>query len=435
MQDVKGKRVTVAGLGRFGGGTAVTKWLVEQGAKVLVTDRDPAEKLAASVAELDGLPVELRLGEHRVEDFTNTDLLVASPAIPLTNQYVVAAKGAGVPVTTEVRLFIERCPATIVAVTGTKGKSTTTTLLAKMLSQKFQTWLGGNIGKSLLADLPRIETHDIVVLELSSFMLEYLRPMRWSPHIAVVTNLSVDHLDWHGSEAAYLESKKAILEFQRRDDYAIVNENDEASIRLAESTPAKVEFFGTHARKPFALRLPGEHNQSNAQAAFTAAYCLGITFNEAQAAVRDFTGLPHRLELVHEEHGIRYYNDSIATIPDAAIAALDSFPEGSVIQIVGGYDKKIPMDEMCSELAGRAKAVLTIGTTGAVLAQATRSHNASATVHECGELKRAVELAQQLAGPGDNVVLSPGCASYDQFVNFEQRGEAFKLLVRRTAAS
>lgn len=435
MQEVKGKRVTVAGLGRFGGGTAVTKWLVEQGAKVLVTDRDPADKLAASVAQLAGLPVTFRLGEHRTEDFTDTDLVVANPAIPPTNQYLAAARDAGVELTTEIRLFVSRCPATVVAVTGTKGKSTTTTLLHKMLSQKFETWLGGNIGKSLLGDLPHIESHDLVVLELSSFMLEHLRPMRWSPHVALITNLSVDHVDWHGTPQAYVDAKKAILEFQRRDDYAIINENDETSIALAESTPAKVEFFGTHARKPFALRLPGAHNQLNAQGAFAAAHTLGITFNEAQAAVKDFAGLPHRLELVHEERDIRYYNDSIATIPDAAIAALDSFPGGSVIQLIGGYDKKLPMQGLCDALAERAKAVMTIGATGPALAKAIRAKNPGAVVHECGDLATAVRRAQELASPKDNVVLSPGCASYDQFVNFEQRGEAFKSLVRPTSPS
>ncbi|HZZ43733.1 MAG TPA: UDP-N-acetylmuramoyl-L-alanine--D-glutamate ligase [Tepidisphaeraceae bacterium] len=434
MQNVKDKRVTVAGLGRFGGGIAVTRWLAEQGAHVLVTDRDPADKLSTSVAQLAGLPITYRFGQHHTEDFTSTDLVVANPAMPISSPFLAASRDAGVPITTEIRLFIERCPATIVAVTGTKGKSTTTTLLSKMLSQKFQVWLGGNIGKSLLADLPQIESHDLVVLELSSYMLEYLRPMRWSPHIALITNLSVDHVDWHGSPAAYIASKKTILEFQRRDDYAIINESDETSIELAESTPAKVEFFGTHARKPFSLRLPGNHNQLNAQAAFTAAHTLGISFAEAQSAIQDFPGLPHRLELVHEEHNIRYYNDSIATIPDAAIAALDSFPPNTVLQIIGGYDKKLPMDSLCSALASRAKAILTIGITGPSLAKSIRELNPAAVVHECQDLATAVPLAQKLASPQDNIVLSPGCASYDQFTNFEQRGEAFKQLIKSSGS-
>ncbi len=191
MEDPRGKRVTVAGLGRFGGGIEVSRWLAGQGARVLVTDRDPAEKLAESVKKLEGLPIEFRLGEHRAEDFTSADLVVTSPAIPPMNPYLQAATEAGVPVTTEIRLFIERCPCRrILGVTGTKGKSTTTAMLGEVLRTRFTTWVGGNIGGSLLDRLPRMQPDDLVVLELSSYMLEHLRPMRWSPHVAVVTMIS-----------------------------------------------------------------------------------------------------------------------------------------------------------------------------------------------------------------------------------------------------
>ena len=211
---MKNKRVTVAGLGRFGGQIAAIRWLVQNGANVLVTDRTPAEKLSASLKELEGLPLTFRLGEHRVEDFTSADLIVTSPAIPPENEFLVAAKNAGVPITTEIRLFIERCPARMLAVTGTKGKSTTTALLGRMLATKFNVHVGGNIGKSLLLELPKITSDDLVVLELSSFMLEYLRAAQWSPHVAVVTMLAVDHVDWHGSAQAYLDAKKQILRHQ-----------------------------------------------------------------------------------------------------------------------------------------------------------------------------------------------------------------------------
>ena len=179
--------MTVAGLGRFGGGIAVTRWLCAQGANVLVTDSDSAEKLADSLKQLKGLPIELRLGEHREADFTSADLIVASPAIPPQNPFIQAARAAGKPVTTEIRLFVERCPAKIIGVTGTKGKSTTTAMLGKILAVTGKTWVGGNIGKSLLAELDQIQRTDRVVLELSSYMLEHLRELRWSPHVAVVT--------------------------------------------------------------------------------------------------------------------------------------------------------------------------------------------------------------------------------------------------------
>src|SRR5438105_3634492 len=197
MLPLQAKRVTVAGLGRFGGQIAAARWLVQQGAKVTVTDKESREKLAESVQQLSELPIQWRLGEHVKDDFTTADLIVASPAIPLSNEYLSAARAAGVPITTEIRLFIERCPAKIVGVTGTKGKSTTTAMLGRILKEKYTAWVGGNIGKSLLADLPQIQPDHLAVLELSSFMLEYLEEAEFSPHVAVVTMIAPDHLDRH----------------------------------------------------------------------------------------------------------------------------------------------------------------------------------------------------------------------------------------------
>src|SRR5689334_10964258 len=212
QQDLRDKRVTVAGLGHFGGGIEVSRWLVAQGAKVLVTDRDPPEKLKDSVEKLKGLPIEFRLGGHLEDDFTKCDLVVTSPALSPSNKYLAAARDAGVPVTTEIRLFIERCPGSRIAgVTGTKGKSTTATLLGMMLKTRHKTWVGGNIGGSLLEKAPEMSRDDLVVLELSSYMLEHLRPMRWSPHVAVVTMLTSDHVEWHGGVENYIDAKKNIV--------------------------------------------------------------------------------------------------------------------------------------------------------------------------------------------------------------------------------
>lgn len=433
MQPIRGKRVTVAGLGRFGGGIAVSRWLVEQGATVLVTDRDPADKLADSVKQLDGLPIAFRLGEQREADFTDTDLVVASPAIPPNNTLLEAAKAAGVPVTTEIRLFVERCPATVIGVTGTKGKSTTTAMLGEVLRRRFTVWVGGNIGRSLLADLGEIDTTHLVVLELSSYMLEHLGAMRWSPHVALVTMVSSDHLEWHGGSIdAYVNAKKNLVRFQRPDDFAVLNEESPVAMEFARATPGRVVTYGLEGRKPFELTLPGRHNQLNAQGAFAAASVLGVTWDEAQAALRDFRGLPHRLELVAERGGVRYYNDSIATIPEAAVAALESFPPKRVVQIVGGYDNGTPLTGMCNALVERAKAVLCVGQTGKriaeTLAQSNSQHGTS--VYDCGDLATAVRLAGTIAAAGDVVLLSTGCKSYDQFVNFEERGAAFTRLVR-----
>jgi UDP-N-acetylmuramoylalanine--D-glutamate ligase len=344
---------------------------------------------------------------------------------------LAAARSASVPIVPEIRLFIERCPGTILGVTGTKGKSTTTTLLGLMLRQKYpNTFVGGNIGGSLLPDLPKMNNRDLVVLELSSYMLEHLRTIQWSPHVAVVNMISIDHIEWHGSAEAYVEAKRTIVRFQRPDDFAVLSEENETSGGFAREIKAKVVYYGLRDRRTFALQIAGAHNQLNAQAAFAAASILGISWDDAQAAVREFRGLPHRLQLVHESGGVRYINDSIATIPEAAVAALKSFPPKKVIQIVGGYDKHLPMTELCNALCERAKAALCIGTTGPAIAKAIGASDApgAAAVYECGDLRTAMKLAKEIAAPGDVVLLSTGCASYDQFANFEQRGEAFAAL-------
>jgi UDP-N-acetylmuramoylalanine--D-glutamate ligase len=430
MPPLLNQRVTVMGLGRFGGGIAVARWLVGQGARVLVTDKDPADQLADSIAQLAGLPIEFRLGKHRESDFANADLVVASPAVPLNNPYLTAARSARVPVTTEVRLFVERSPATrICGVTGTKGKSTTTAMLAAMLARQFTVHTGGNIGGSLLPALPEIRPDHIVVLELSSYMLEHLRAMQWSPHVGLITMLAQDHLEWHGSLDAYLSAKGVLFEFQKPGDFAVVNEACERSAQFAARSPGTVKRFGPASAPPFDLKIPGVHNQVNAQGAFAAANCLGITWDGAQAALREFDSLPHRLNLVHEHAGVRFYDDSIATIPEAAIAALHSFPPRTVWQIVGGRLKGHPIDEMCAALARRAKAVLCVGERGGEIAAGVRAAGGS-SVENCGTLEAAVRRAKAAAHPGDVVLLSTGCKSYDQFVNFEKRGDEFTRLAR-----
>jgi UDP-N-acetylmuramoylalanine--D-glutamate ligase len=432
MLDLQNKRVTVAGLGHFGGGIEVSRWLVSQGAKVLVTDKESAEKLADSVEKLRGLPIEFHLGGHREEDFISCDLVVTSPAIPLNNPYLAAARKAGVPITTEICLFIERCPAEIIGITGTKGKSTTTKLLGLMLEKQFKTWVGGNLGGSLLEKLPLISETDLVILELSSYMLEHLRSMKWSPHVAIVTFISQDHTEWHGNVEAYIDAKKNIVRFQRANDVAILSEENAESASFSRDTIARTVLYGLKDRKLFNLKLAGIHNQLNAQAAYAAADVFGVNWDDAQEAIADFEGLPHRLQLVHESNGVKFYNDSIATIPEAAVAALESFPPKSVIQIVGGYDKGLPLGAMCAALTRHAKAVLCIGNTGPKIAEIMSKADipSAAAVYQCGDLHTAVKLSKQIATSGDIVLLSTGCASYDQFVNFEARGEMFTNLAR-----
>lgn len=424
MEDWKSRRVTVLGLGRFGGGIAVARWLCQQGAQVLVTDRDDAEKLADSVRQLQGLPIRYRLGadQQRLQDFTETDCVVTSPAVKPNHEFLLAAKDRGIPVTTEICLFVQRCPAPIIGVTGTKGKSTTSRLIAEMLQPYFPTFLGGNIGKSLLFDLPRITQESKVVLELSSFMLHYLGQEKWSPHRAVVTMLGQDHLDWHGSEQAYIDAKRNISRYQRSGDL-LIRRTDPVSASFPQNDGVKVLSYPDPTLPRFELLLPGEHNQQNAQAAYLAS---GLDFEAAQQAIRQFRGLAHRLELVHESNGVRFYNDSIATIPQAAMIACDSFAPQTVIQIIGGALKEgLNWDAMCQHLSERCKRVLTIGQIGEDLARKCCNAEFVQT------LERAVQKAVEIACPGDVVLLSPGTSSYDQFPNFEYRGQRFSQLARQ----
>ena len=406
------------------------------------------------------------LGEHRARDFTDADLVVVSPAIAPTNAFVVAARDARVPVTTEICLFVERCPtAMTIGVTGTKGKSTTTALLGRMLraatpAGRHLAWridaerqrrephkhpapaivgpldaprrvfVGGNIGTSLLGRLGEITPADVVVLELSSFMLHHLGAIHWRPHVAVVTMVGTDHVEWHGSPAQYLADKQNLVRYQTADDFCVVSSDSPGSRAFGNLTRARVIEYGKRANLPaaFAPLVPGKHNRLNERGAFAAAKLFGVYADEAAAEVADFRGLPHRLEVVHESNGIRWINDSIATIPEAAVAANAAFEAGRVIQILGGYDKHLDMDAMCHTLAARCKAILTIGTIGPSLA--AKCGGARANVVECGTLDRAVAEAKSLAVDGDVVLLSTACASYDQFRNFEDRGEQFATLAR-----
>ncbi len=423
----KDKRVTVAGLGQFGGGVGVTRWLVGQAARVLVTDVLPKEKLKDSLAEISGLPVEFRLGEHLESDFTSADIVVTSPAVKPSNPFLLAADRSGVPITTEIAIFASRCPARVLGVTGTKGKSTTSSLLYRILHDANpRTLLGGNIGGSLLGKLDTIDQNDLVVLELSSFMLYWLGKDSWSPHLAVLTMLGEDHLDWHGTIKDYHAAKMNIFANQTADDFAVV------PAKTASSGNARRVDFAPEG-KDIALRLPGPHNRNNARAAIAAAECVGIDRASTVRSIADFAGLPHRLEVVHEHASVQWINDSIATNPAALMVALSSFEAGRIIAIVGGRTKGLDDSAAWVELASRARVVLTIGEVADHAAESVRDAGGIAEV--CDTLDVAVRQAHHLARPGDVVLLSPGYTSYDQFDNFQQRGHAFTTLARSISPS
>lgn len=430
-ESLAGRKVSVIGLGRFGGGVGVTRWLCSQGATVTVSDQADASGLASSVAQLEGLEVTLHLGGHRREDFLETDLLVVNPAVPKDHPLLQEALRAGVPRTTEINLFLQRCPAPVAGVTGSVGKSTTTAMLGAILARRRIVHVGGNIGRSLLETLPEIQPDHLVVLELSSFQLEDTPLIGFSPTVAVITNLLPNHLDRHGTMAAYAEAKKNIFRFQGPDDVLVLNRREETTSAWAKEAKGKVVYFDV-ADEPFDLLLPGEHNQANAQAAWTAARALGVNRTDAAEALREFPGLPHRLQFVCEKHGVRYYNDSKCTTPAGAIVALRAFPPGRAILLAGGYDKGVAFDELAEVICSRAKAVIAFGTTRKAILQAVERRRTSPVplAQEVDDLSVALSAARLIAEAGDAILLSPACASYDQFANYEQRGELFVQLCR-----
>jgi len=429
-RDLAGKHVTVVGLGRFGGGVGVTRWLCSQGANVTVSDKADASSLSDSLRALDGLKLALHLGGHEEADFLRADLLVVNPAIPKDMPLLASARAAGIACTTEINLFLERCGAAIVGVTGTVGKSTTTAMIGHILSRRFATHVGGNIGRSLLESMAQIEPDHLVVLELSSFQLEDTPLVGVSPHVGVVTNLMANHLDRHGTMAAYEAAKKNIFAFQTADDVLILNSSCQATAAWADEAPGRVEWFDPEG-KPFELNLPGAHNQANAQAAWAAARQFGLDRQTAAEVLRKFPGLPHRLSFVAARGGVRCYNDSKCTTPEGAIVALEAFQPGKVVILVGGHDKGVSFDKLAAALARRAKAVIALGATKDKIAAAVEEHRSGElpVLELADDFAAAVDLAKRQARPGDILLLSPACASYDMFANYQQRGDAFVRLV------
>lgn len=434
MQDRSRQRVTVMGLGRFGGGLAVTRYLARSGARVLLTDLADEHTLAEPLAELrpfiDSGAVQLRLGAHLLEDFTQCDAVVASPAVPRPwdNPFLSAARDNAVPITTEIQLAIDHLdPERVVAITGSAGKSTTSAMThAALQAAAVPSILAGNIGSSVLDRLEELTQDTIVTLELSSAMLHWLND--FAPAVAVVTNCTLNHTDWHGSFDHYQYSKQSLLRHQRAGAAAILDE----SLKDWTTQPSVDRVILSASDRVSSCLTPGTHNARNAAFALAAAGAILRQQNiehdpeQLSSAVRSFPGLPHRLSLCHQSLGIRFYNDSKSTVPNAtllAVAALSETIDQSRIHLIaGGHDKGSDLSEI-ARLAPTLAGLYTIGATGKSLASAAPSGAFS-----CEELDTAMRMILQRTNPGDAVLLSPGCASWDQFTNYEQRGERFKHL-------
>lgn len=447
---LEGTRATILGLAREG--TALARYLARHGVDVTVSDMRSADELAPQIQSLAGLDVRYALGGHPPE-ILETDVVYVSPGIPPSAPPVVAARHRAVRLSSATELFFQLCPAPIIGITGSSGKTTTTTLVGEMLrASSRRTWVGGNIGHPLVGDLDEIAPEDCVVAELSSFQLETL-PV--SPHIAVLLNLTPDHLDRHATFADYRAAKLSILRHQSGRDAAILNYDDPLTSTLSSETQAQVYGFSLHEALAGAgafvrdtiltlrlddrelpllpaseLGLRGAHNVANVLAAALASALEGADRHQIADVARDFTGVAHRLEIVAEGRGLTFVNDSIATSPARSRAGLLAF-ERPVILLAGGRHKSLPLDDWAELVRQGVRTLVVFGEAAAVLEDAVRSAGAPPPEIRCADnLDDAFAAAVRDADRGSVILLSPACTSFDAFDDYTKRGEAFRELVR-----
>jgi UDP-N-acetylmuramoylalanine--D-glutamate ligase len=426
-----GRRVTLMGLGRHGGGVGAARFLAQYGAVVTVSEQAPSEALAESIAALADVPIHRwRFGGHRQYDFAGAELVVVNPAVRPDHPMLRVAREAGAAITSEIEIFLAASPARAIAVTGSNGKSTTASMLRDILAASGRrAWLGGNIGGSLLGELDRIADDDWVVLELSSFQLTHLSARARWPELAVVTNCTPNHLDWHGTLAEYAAAKRRLVEHAR---LAFLDPHDAVSRDWA-SRAREATRWAWPLDRVGPLAIPGCHNRRNAALAAAAAEAIGVDRAAIRRTLAGFTGLDHRLQLVGEVAGRRFYDDSKATSPDATIAALAAL-DGPLWLLAGGVSKGVPLDELAQAIAGRAQGAALFGASRDELAECLLRRDPAFRAHRCETMSAALAWCRAQSRPGDSIVLSPACASFDQFRDFEARGAAFAALVRGLAS-
>ncbi len=472
--DYADKIILIMGLGRFGGGVDVAEFAVRTGAKVIITDLASQQQLSDSIKKLEEFPdIEFHLGSHNEDDFLQADIIVANPAVSPDNKFLQLARRHKKSITSQIGIFFQLCPATIIGITGANGKSTTAALTAHLLrntsderqaTSDKHVWLSGNIGNEpLLTTLNNIKANDLVVLELSSFQIEQLAEIQKAPKVALLTNLTPNHLDRYGTFVDYCAAKKNIFKLQQLNEdkpvVSIFNAEDEIASEWFEQYKKDtgricIKFSADDLSRDIIdnFALPGRANLSNLAAAISIAKNFGVDNEKIKKALPSFKALPHRLEFVRNINGVCWYNDSKATTPQGTMAALDAFDCPQIL-IAGGYDKHLPFDELGQKITEKAKAAILIGQTTPKIADAISISNAKMSLREtqqrnnlnirdtqcatrntrveiANSLAEAVQLAHRLAEPGDVVLLSPACASYDMFENFEQRGREFISLVQ-----
>lgn len=443
LASLQGKRVTVMGIGVSN--QPLLRLLAASGASITARDKKTREQLGALAGELEALGIRLVLGEDYLAG-VEADVVFRTPGMRPDVPALVQARAAGAEITSEMEVFFKVCPCPILAVTGSDGKTTTTSVIAEMLRASGKTvWVGGNIGTPLLDQAGRMQATDRVVLELSSFQL---MTMEQSPAVAVITNLSPNHLDWHRGMEEYVEAKCNLFRHQDKSGVVVLNRDNETSWALRDTAPGQVRRFsrqngsgegaalldgmlclnGQPVVAARDIRIPGVHNVENYLAAM-AALDGEVPYDVMARVAKEFAGVEHRIEFVREVRGVKWYNDSIGTSPSRTLAGLASFDQ-PLLLIAGGYDKKIPFDALGAAIPGKVKHLLLCGVTAEKIEAAVKAAPDYAPgrphIHHFDNLADTVQGAAKLAQRGDVVLLSPACAAFDQFPNFAVRGRFFK---------
>lgn len=441
-ENIKGKNVGVIGIGISN--RPLIKYLVAAGADVSAYDRKTEEQLGDIAQELKALGVKLILGENYLDDLSG-DIIFKTPGMRYDNPSILAAKERGSIITSEMEVFFEICPAKLIAVTGSDGKTTTTTLIYTMLKEAgYTAHLGGNIGTPLMTKAEEMNVGDYAVLELSSFQLH---TMKKSPHIAVITNITPNHLDWHTDYQEYIDAKKNIMLYQNENDILVANAGNDETRKIGEVASGQWRSFSAktdalvHLKGDVIcygdeeilnindIKIPGRHNVENYMTAIAAVYDL-VDKDIINKVAREFGGVPHRIELVRTIDGVRYYNSSIDSSPNRTINTLNVFSE-PVVLIAGGKDKGIPYDEIGSPIAEHVKTLILIGATSKVIDEAVKKTGKTVPTFFVNTYNEAVIKAKESATSGDVVLLSSASTSFDMFNNFEERGNLFKELVNK----
>ena len=430
-----GKRITVMGLGLLGRGLGDTLFLVECGAEVTVTDLKSAEQLAPSLERLEGLPVKLRLGEHDSADFTDTDMILRNADVPRSSIFLKLALDKGIPVEMDESLFCKHFQGRVVGVTGTRGKTTTTILIHRILTAAGQrAFLAGNImGCATLPLLGQAQDQDMVVLELSSWQLQGFHDAQISPHASVFTNIYPDHLNRYNGMEDYIEDKKAIFLYQEPGSFCAFNGLQPESLAIAQEAVAEKVFFKPDLiPSDWHVRLPGAHNRENIAAAICVTRKLGVSDEVIRSVVERFEGVEHRLQHVGSKQGVEFINDSTSTTPVAGCAALFALEGRRILLIAGGADKKLDLTPFAEAAASMAHhiALLQGTATGALHQAIVEAGGEGKVVGIFDNLLAAVQTLVERAVRGDVVLLSPGCASFGMFQNEFHRGECFMEIVK-----